>query len=498
MANVSKINFNGEAIDIKDIHAREQIQHLTTDNYTADVTGDYTVNAGNIAMSSANATMHTTADRTIDTDGNDSVHIEGASTLNVGGLRTETFAGDKTETVTGTATEKYNNVNTTVTETATEKYNNINTTVTGKWMVNTPTKNFSMADVATGADVSTAINDAKRNLKTEDKYLIIADSYGLQSLTGANNWPTSLAKLLHLKDENYEIIAHGSIGFVGMVEEVGRTFESSMLESNKWPHDEVTKIIIGGGANDLDIDANKLTDAVKHLMNTAKTSFPNATVYVAGVSYLSDIRKRTAMFKKIAVCYSSVNLYGGVYIPNVQNAILDTNLLADGVHPKKDSVANEYIANAIKCGLEGAYERTIYEKPVTITPYENVSITDMKFNVSLVDNTFLAKCKGESTGSLPHTFRIDLGTEKNIVGLNDLGTYESMFPNGGGLENLIPCYIICRTARNPVGNIYGAIYLSANVFGIFVPPQTTASDFNPQLMASTLHVTPLATYTRLY
>lgn len=126
MANLSSINFNGKAIAIKDTYAREQILHLTSDNYTADVTGDYTVNAdnvtmhakgdytinaGDIATTAANTTIHTTSDRTIDTDGNDSVHIDGASTLNVGGLRTETFAGDKTETVTGTRTENLNNAN---------------------------------------------------------------------------------------------------------------------------------------------------------------------------------------------------------------------------------------------------------------------------------------------------------------------------------------------------------------------------------------------------
>ena len=137
MTNVSKIIFNGETLDIKDTHAREQIQHLTADNYKADVTGDYTVNAGDIAMNSKNATMHTTADRTIDTDGNDSVHIDGASTLNVGGLRTETFSGDKTETVTGTVTEKFNNVN---------------TTVSGEWMVNLPSRSFDMANVALKTD----------------------------------------------------------------------------------------------------------------------------------------------------------------------------------------------------------------------------------------------------------------------------------------------------------------------------------------------------------
>lgn len=155
MANVSKVNFNGEALDIKDTYAREQILHKTSDNYTADVTGDYTVNAGDIAMKSTNATLHTTADRTIDTDGNDRVHIDGDSTINVGGLRTETFDGDKTESVMGTTTEKFNNLNTTVTGTTTEKFNNVNTTVSGKWMVNLPSRSFDMENVALKTDTPT-------------------------------------------------------------------------------------------------------------------------------------------------------------------------------------------------------------------------------------------------------------------------------------------------------------------------------------------------------
>lgn len=148
MANISKVNFNGNNLDVKDAYAREQILHKTADNYTADVTGDYTITAGDIAMSSANTTMHTTADRTIDTDGNDSVHIDGASTLNVSGLRTETFAGDKTETVTGTATERAGNRN---------------TTITGKWAVNLPGKAFDMKDVAlennVTSEISTVVNE---------------------------------------------------------------------------------------------------------------------------------------------------------------------------------------------------------------------------------------------------------------------------------------------------------------------------------------------------
>ena len=178
MADISKINFNGETLPIKDAYAREQITHLTADNYMADVKGDYTVNAGDIAMSSANTTMHTTADRTIDTDGNDSVHIDGASTLNVGGLRTETFAGDKKETVTGTTTERFNN---------------INTTVTGKWKVTTPSKTFDMAEVSTIAGTYAAI-DARRDLNL----LTFGDSY--DAITGTDtSWSNTLAKRLNAK-----------------------------------------------------------------------------------------------------------------------------------------------------------------------------------------------------------------------------------------------------------------------------------------------------------
>lgn len=178
MANLSNINFNGKEITIKDTYAREQIKHLTSDNYTADVTGDYTVNAGNLATTATNTTMHTTADRIIDTDGNDSVHIDGASTLSVGGLRTETFAGDKTESVTGTQTEKAGNRNTTVTGTQTERAGNRNTTVTGTWAVNLPGRAFDMKDVALQGDVKKEIDNLIENLKSP-LYINVKD-YGVK------------------------------------------------------------------------------------------------------------------------------------------------------------------------------------------------------------------------------------------------------------------------------------------------------------------------------
>lgn len=258
MANVSKINFNGEALDIKDTHAREQINHLTADNYTADVTGDYTVNAGNLATTSTNTNMHTTADRTIDTDGNDSVHIDGASTLNVGGLRTETFAGDKTETVTGTTTEKFANVN---------------TTVTGKWMVKTPAKSFNMEDVATIADTYAAI-DARNDLHL----LTIGDSY--DAITGTDtSWSNTLAKRLNAKI-HYKYGA-GGMGFINgtWLTELNRAI-STLSDGER---DACNMIVVGGGANDLTTtaDAGPFYNAIQTFVNRARVGFKNAIIYIA-------------------------------------------------------------------------------------------------------------------------------------------------------------------------------------------------------------------------
>lgn len=91
-------------------------------NDTVNVSGDYTLVAGDIAETSTNRTIKVTKDREVDVDGSDSVHVDGASTLNVGGLRTEVYAGDKTENVNGALTGSYNNVDKTFTGKNVEHY----------------------------------------------------------------------------------------------------------------------------------------------------------------------------------------------------------------------------------------------------------------------------------------------------------------------------------------------------------------------------------------
>ena len=381
MANISKLNFNGEEIAVKDTYAREQLLHLTADNFTADVTGDYTVHAGDIAITSTNATVHTTADRTIDTDGNatvhttadrtidtdgnDSVHIDGASTLNVGGLRTETFAGDKTETVTGDATEKFRNRN---------------TTVTGKWSVNLPNKTFDMKDVTTEKDVDDKITTAIKGLSHEHNGVItIGDSYGRGEGGGVADkytpWTSLIKQYLGLTDGvNYWTKSMSGAGF--SVIEQSKNFEQILSDlgetMTETERNSVGKILVAGGYNDR---KNKTSEKLTPFFNVAKSKFPNAVVYIACIGWSTERQEATDIFNNSVKAYTEgAGMNGGVYIVNSQYSLHNyTWFDDDGIHPNNEG--QKHIAEVLASGLlYGSCNNKYALAKINITP--NTSICD--------------------------------------------------------------------------------------------------------------------------
>ena len=79
----------------------------TSANRTVNVSGDYTLNAGDIAETSANRTIKTTADYHIDIDGNLSDRVDGVTTINRGGEVTEVYAGSVNRQIAGNYTENF-------------------------------------------------------------------------------------------------------------------------------------------------------------------------------------------------------------------------------------------------------------------------------------------------------------------------------------------------------------------------------------------------------
>ena len=380
MANISKLNFNGEALDVKDTYARDQLLHLTADSHKADVTGDYTVNAenvtthatgdytvtaGDIAMTSANTTMHTTADRTIDTDGNDSVHIDGASTLNVGGLRTETFAGDKTEAVTGTTTEKSQNRN---------------TTVTGKWSVNLSNKTFDMKDVTTEKDVDDKITAAIKGVSHEHNGVItIGDSYGRGEGGGVTDkytpWTSLIKQYLGLTDGvNYWTRSMSGAGF--SVAEQSKKFEQILSDlgdtMTEIERNSIGKILVAGGYND---SKNKAPEKLTPFFNVARSKFPNAVVYTACIGWSTERQAATDIFNNSVRTYTvGAGINGGVYIVNSQYSLHNyTWFDDDGIHPNDEG--QKHIAEVLASGLlYGSCNNKYSLAKISITP--NTSICD--------------------------------------------------------------------------------------------------------------------------
>ena len=142
-------------------YGRDRTAQISND--TINVSGDYTLIAGDIAETASNVTLHSTKDmlfdsdgklteqitgnREIDVDGDDSVHIDGASTVNVGGLRTEVYAGDKTEGVTGAYAGKFGSASFETGAYAGKFGSASFETGAPSWLVKFPGKTVDLADI---------------------------------------------------------------------------------------------------------------------------------------------------------------------------------------------------------------------------------------------------------------------------------------------------------------------------------------------------------------
>lgn len=96
-------------------YGRDRVAQVLND--TLNVSGDYTINAGDISRTASNITDHATKDYLIDADGkysatiagnreinvggNDSIHVDGVTSINRGGAVTEVYGASKGVTVNG-------------------------------------------------------------------------------------------------------------------------------------------------------------------------------------------------------------------------------------------------------------------------------------------------------------------------------------------------------------------------------------------------------------
>ena len=125
---------------------------------------------------------------------------------------------------------------------------------------------------------------------TQEKYLLIGDSYGVTNSDRPTSWCTYLEQYLGLtvarigdtitSDTDCVELCVGGAGFIGLS---GAPNWLDYVQQN-YPEDydknKVTKIIIAGGLNDYSYDSNTITLAIRSFANYVSATFPNAKVYL--------------------------------------------------------------------------------------------------------------------------------------------------------------------------------------------------------------------------
>lgn len=108
---------------LSNYYGRDRVAQLLND--TVNVSGDYTIIAGDIAETANNVTIHSKQDmlldadgklteqvsgnRETDIDGNDSLHVDGVTTINRGGAVTEVYNNSKNTKIVGNVTNEFEN-----------------------------------------------------------------------------------------------------------------------------------------------------------------------------------------------------------------------------------------------------------------------------------------------------------------------------------------------------------------------------------------------------
>ena len=109
-------------------YGRDRMAQVTND--TVNVSGDYTLNAGDIAETSDNRTVKVTHDNEVDIDGSDSRHVDGVTTINRGGAVTEVNNSSVGRKTVGKTTEQFADVQRTYSGKVVEEFGQRDTYIT--------------------------------------------------------------------------------------------------------------------------------------------------------------------------------------------------------------------------------------------------------------------------------------------------------------------------------------------------------------------------------
>lgn len=187
-------------------YGRDRVAQVLND--TISVSGDYTLNAGDIAESASHVTIHSTQDMLLDADGNLTEQVTGGKTSEVGGKLTEQVTGSREIDVDGDESIHVDGV-TSINRggAVTEVYGStVDKRVTGAF-----TESFD--DAVTSTYNGRRIVNGKDINVTAESVSGVADSVDLTTNSAIIHFPNKDVNLANLSDDSVILLsAYGAVG----------------------------------------------------------------------------------------------------------------------------------------------------------------------------------------------------------------------------------------------------------------------------------------------
>lgn len=274
------------------------------------------------------------------------------------------------------------------------------------------------------SSLNTAVNTDIPNMKARldlldsGNYVFIGDSYG-DGVGTAGSWCDYAAEFLGLTaNVNYFKSTMTTVGFCN--EYLGNNFQTMMealagTMTDKQKTD-TTKIIVAGGYNDQSFSPSDINGAIYDFVVSAKTLFPNATVYVGCIGWSGLAETRQLIIRNSLRGYSMCAMSGACYIENSEYLLHNYSLIqADNTHPT--DAGAKYIGYGIGAFLAcGSCRMPSQREIATITANSlwsggiaNGWYVRQENNITIIDN-YDMELLLTSPGSLLPNYDWNLGT----------------------------------------------------------------------------------------
>lgn len=290
------------------------------------------------------------------------------------------------------------------------------------------------------------INDVNSDLTNYKKYsdsndtILIGDSYAVKSVVGNTTWQDVFEQCTGFNCHKY---SQGSIGFIGITTNTFLTFLNRAI-AEITDKKAIRNIVVCGGCNDIDKDSDLLLSAIGTFVQTAKTNFVNAKIYIGCIGNFKNSYNNHEKIFIAKNIYKRCVDYGAIYLTGVSFPMTDNgNFLSDGVHPSVHACKEigEAVVQSLKHGAYSAYK---YRSP-TITPAGVVTSFSggNAFKVQQFSNNFIATTYIVGQYNIGTGIHLTLNTTKTITG-NDqfvIGTIDdSLMMGSDGAQSCCSMY----------------------------------------------------------